>query len=149
MDSAAASGAHSSSEHPVSSSEGGRKHGGLFGGGKVKSGSVTPVGSTPPSNSPSFSSVNTAVTTIDEREEFGVGRATRTQQSVAEPTVVAPTPKKFKWFGAASSSKDKKNKVKTHNFREFSVLKFDRCDHCGDKMWGPGAACSGKPPVHF
>lgn len=113
----------------------------LFGS-KNKSGSVSQIGSGPPSNSPSFSSVNTAVTTIDERDEFG--RATKTQfkSEVAEP-VPAPASKKFKWFGAASSSKDKKNKVKTHNFKEFSVLKFDRCDHCGDKMWGPGAACNG------
>lgn len=31
-----------------------------------------------------------------------------------------------------------------HNFQQLSVLRFTRCDHCGDKMWGSQLRCTGK-----
>jgi regulator of replication initiation timing len=30
-----------------------------------------------------------------------------------------------------------------HNFQQLSVLRFTRCDHCGDKMWGSQLKCTG------
>ena len=30
-----------------------------------------------------------------------------------------------------------------HSFQQFSMLRFGRCDHCGDKMWGSQVRCSG------
>lgn len=29
-----------------------------------------------------------------------------------------------------------------HNFQQLSVLRFTRCDHCGDKMWGSQLRCT-------
>ncbi|KAG8884144.1 hypothetical protein FRB97_005127 [Tulasnella sp. 331] len=117
--------------------------GGMFGGanksGKL-GGHMTP-GSGLSSNSPSFSSVNTNMSSIDEKDELGrVYKASTARAEVAEP---APAPKKFKWFGGAmkSSDKDKKAKQKAHNFQQQNVLKFARCDQCGDKMWGTQAKC--------
>ena len=31
-----------------------------------------------------------------------------------------------------------------HNFQQLSVLRFTRCDHCGDKMWGSQLRCTGR-----
>ena len=31
-----------------------------------------------------------------------------------------------------------------HTFQQLSVLRFTRCDHCGDKMWGSQLRCSGE-----
>ncbi|KIY74283.1 RhoGAP-domain-containing protein [Cylindrobasidium torrendii FP15055 ss-10] len=30
-----------------------------------------------------------------------------------------------------------------HNFQQLSILRFTRCDHCGDKMWGSQLRCTG------
>jgi len=30
-----------------------------------------------------------------------------------------------------------------HNFQPMSLLRFTRCDHCGDKMWGSQLRCTG------
>ncbi|KAG6816966.1 hypothetical protein H0H87_001280 [Tephrocybe sp. NHM501043] len=29
-----------------------------------------------------------------------------------------------------------------HNFQQLSILRFTRCDHCGDKMWGSQLRCT-------
>ncbi|KAJ7072415.1 signal transducer [Mycena amicta] len=66
----------------------------------------------------------------------------------------APTPSKgrpvFKWPGsrvkeplAAPPPEPPKPKAQTaHNFQQLSVLRFTRCDHCGDKMWGSQLRCT-------
>jgi Rho-type GTPase-activating protein 1/2 len=33
-----------------------------------------------------------------------------------------------------------------HNFQQLTVLRFARCDHCGDKMWGTQLRCNGEYP---
>lgn len=132
---------------PISSNESGSiarpSKGGLFGKNKVYNGG--------PSNSTSFSSVNTGVTTIDEREEFT--RVPSNQKPLPQraetpasdsSTPVAKSGSKFKWFGGAYGSKEKKPKPKAHNFQQQNVMRFARCDHCGDKMWGAQLKCSGK-----
>lgn len=35
-----------------------------------------------------------------------------------------------------------------HNFQQLSVLRFTRCDHCGDKMWGSQLRCTSKLPFN-
>ena len=108
--------------------------GGIFGGGRMKN---------PPINSPSFSSANASITSIDERDEFG--RSSASMKHVVLPPVeaaAAPNKSKFKWFGVAKE-KEKKPKLKAHNFQHFNLLRFTRCDHCSDKMWGPQLRCSG------
>ena len=36
-----------------------------------------------------------------------------------------------------------------HNFQQLSILRFTRCDHCGDKMWGSQLRCTGECFSHF
>ncbi|KAF9263438.1 RhoGAP-domain-containing protein [Marasmius fiardii PR-910] len=56
-------------------------------------------------------------------------------------------PRFMKW--GVSRSKDPiappshaKRKLE-HNFQPLSLLRFTRCDHCGDKMWGSQLRCTG------
>ncbi|KAF8894145.1 hypothetical protein BD779DRAFT_1669623 [Infundibulicybe gibba] len=61
--------------------------------------------------------------------------------------------KKFKWPGSKakeaahpiSVSGSMENRAKTpidHNFQQISVLRFTRCDHCGDTLWGSQLRCT-------
>nr|GAT57619.1 signal transducer [Mycena chlorophos] len=67
----------------------------------------------------------------------------------------APTPSKgrpvFKWPGSKASRETvaqpitdppKPRSQSVHNFQQLSVLRFTRCDHCGDKMWGSQLRCT-------
>ncbi|KAJ7703285.1 hypothetical protein B0H17DRAFT_1194482 [Mycena rosella] len=64
----------------------------------------------------------------------------------------APTPSKgkfIKWPGsrtkesATAPAPDNRQKVSVaHNFQQLSVLRFTRCDHCSDKMWGSQLRCT-------
>lgn len=71
-----------------------------------------------------------------------------------DPELSTPSSKKFiKWGSKAkeivpiSTAPDQsKAKVHTeHTFQQLSVLRFTRCDQCGDKMWGSQLRCSSKP----
>ncbi|KAJ3524199.1 hypothetical protein NM688_g8603 [Phlebia brevispora] len=64
----------------------------------------------------------------------------------------APQPRKFmKWPGSKSQApKDAsvvvdvtkaKSRVE-HTFQQINLLRFTRCDHCGDKIWGSQFRCS-------
>jgi len=131
---------------PPSSSEATARHHGkgglpmLFGKNKASSNNSSNV----PSNSPSLSSVNTSMTLLEERDEFG-----RLGKGAHKTDLVEPVPaakQKFKWFGVAGGSKtekEKTKKLKAHNFQQQNVLRFARCDHCGDKMWGTQLKCTG------
>ena len=33
-----------------------------------------------------------------------------------------------------------------HNFQQLTILRFARCDHCGDKMWGTQLRCNSEYP---
>ncbi|GLB37138.1 putative protein kinase C conserved region 1 (C1) domains (Cysteine-rich domains) [Lyophyllum shimeji] len=56
-------------------------------------------------------------------------------------------PKFMKWghkakdIVAPSASVDRKAGLE-HNFQQLSILRFTRCDHCGDKMWGSQLRCT-------
>ena len=65
----------------------------------------------------------------------------------------APVKAKFKWPGTkakdlvspAFNTESNKGKAQfEHNFQQLSVLRFTRCDHCSDKMWGSQLRCTGK-----
>ncbi|KAG8984594.1 hypothetical protein FRB90_005212, partial [Tulasnella sp. 427] len=120
----------------------------IFGGGakgmKSSAASIATMGSGgAPSNSPSYSSVNTAISSVDE-VEFGARVVTTTKGVYQHAKEILPEPapakgSKFKWFGGAA----KKQKQKAHNFAAVNILRFARCEHCNDKMWGPQFRCQG------
>ena len=63
-------------------------------------------------------------------------------------------PKKFmKWPGGRSketltaSQQGDRRAVIEHNFQQLSILRFTRCEHCGDKMWGSQLRCTSKSSV--
>lgn len=69
-------------------------------------------------------------------------------------------PKFLKWHGKASRehlvkepainivppemTQLKPRSIKEHVFQQFGALRFARCDHCGDKMWGSHLRCTGR-----
>lgn len=65
-------------------------------------------------------------------------------------------PKVFKWPGskapkeasstslASQNTENGKGKALDHMFQQLNVLRFTRCDHCADKMWGSQYRCSGE-----
>ncbi|KAL0575599.1 Rho-type gtpase-activating protein [Marasmius crinis-equi] len=71
-----------------------------------------------------------------------------------EPRGKDGTPSKGPRFGMKWGSRSKDpiishshsdNKMKgklEHNFQPLSLLRFTRCDHCGDKMWGSQLRCA-------
>ena len=96
------------------------------------------------------SSTSGSSTTHDETHE---SRYMRTPRS--EIDLHTPAKPKFKWPGSKArelvspSPSMETNKGKTHiehNFQQLSVLRFTRCDHCGDKMWGSQLRCTGALP---
>jgi len=71
----------------------------------------------------------------------------------SQPEFSTPAKGKFKWPGSKPkemaspmSYQDhivRKSPHREHNFQQLSVLRFARCDHCGDKMWGSQLRCTG------
>ena len=66
--------------------------------------------------------------------------------------ITTPAKGKIKWpmskrnmvVSPTASMETSKGKAHIeHNFQQLSVLRFTRCDHCGDKMWGSQLRCSG------
>ncbi|THU95345.1 RhoGAP-domain-containing protein [Dendrothele bispora CBS 962.96] len=65
------------------------------------------------------------------------------------PETEVPTPSKgrlLKWGVSrpkeVAPSSGKLGRME-HNFQPMSLLRFTRCDHCGDKMWGSQLRCTG------
>ncbi|KAJ7647409.1 RhoGAP-domain-containing protein [Roridomyces roridus] len=62
----------------------------------------------------------------------------------------APTPSKgkfIKWPGsrakeAVPAPEPRQKTPMAHNFQQLSILRFTRCDHCADKMWGSQLRCT-------
>jgi hypothetical protein len=71
----------------------------------------------------------------------------------SQPEFSTPAKGKFKWPGSKPkeltsplSHQDqlvRKAVHREHNFQQLSVLRFARCDYCGDKMWGSQLRCTG------
>jgi Rho-type GTPase-activating protein 1/2 len=99
---------------------------------------------------PSLSSSTSGSSTI--YEDFNVDpRYNRVQKTDTD----MPTPSKgkfIKWPGSRAKEatspptfSERKMHLE-HNFQQLSILRFTRCDHCGDKMWGSQLRCTGE---HF
>ncbi|KAJ1304403.1 hypothetical protein OPQ81_005552 [Rhizoctonia solani] len=110
--------------------------------------------------SASVSSMGTAATastsTISIPEDRDRERDSREDvKRVQEPTTTSSSAKGgFKWLkgkpgqgskstaASANAQAERPKGFKEHNFVQQSVLRFSRCDQCGDKMWGMQMRCS-------
>ncbi|KAJ3518786.1 hypothetical protein NMY22_g13507 [Coprinellus aureogranulatus] len=103
---------------------------------------------------PSLSASTSSSSTIYEEQVDS--RPMKVPGTTMEAPAPAKTNKFMKWPG---SSKPKEPAVTVpavnggvefskgkahieHNFQQLSVLRFTRCDHCGDKMWGSQLKCT-------
>ncbi|KAF9049694.1 hypothetical protein BJ165DRAFT_1525038 [Panaeolus papilionaceus] len=98
------------------------------------------------------SSVNSLSTTSTAHEDSQDTKTLKVQRQESELHTPAKPPK-FKWPGskpkeAIASSPSSHVEVSRgkahieHNFQQLSILRFTRCDHCGDKMWGSQLRCT-------
>jgi Rho-type GTPase-activating protein 1/2 len=88
-------------------------------------------------------STNTSLTT-DESSDSKFVKVQKPDQTDAPATLRG----KFKWRmkqeqAATVSPGGDKRRMKQHVFQQISVLRFTRCDHCGEKLWGSQARCTG------
>lgn len=87
-----------------------------------------------------------STTTLVEESEARFNKASRPEIADSLPSTLKSA--KFKWPMARGrdpsvSSIDQKGKGRVaHSFNQTSVLRFTRCDHCGDKLWGSQFRCS-------
>lgn len=94
---------------------------------------------------PSLSSSTSASSTIYEDGPLENRYMKPQGQGIDQPT---PAKKFMKWPGSRSKeilsapAPSDKKAVLEHNFQQLSVLRFTRCDHCGDKMWGSQLRCT-------
>lgn len=98
---------------------------------------------------PSLSSSTSGSSTV--YEDSSESRHIKAMNSQAEFST--PAKGKFKWPGSRSKEvvapmsqyeTPRKTSNLEHNFQQLSVLRFARCDHCGDKMWGSQLRCTGR-----
>jgi hypothetical protein len=116
------------------------------------------LSSTPTSGSISSSTVFSDERFIGEDPRYGKGAKSDSEMSGVN------TLRKFPWFkgkentaGGRDNSAlatrmqmtlvappppEKPKPMLRHNFQQQSVLRFARCDHCGDKMWGTQLRCA-------
>lgn len=87
-----------------------------------------------------------STTTLVEESEAKFSKASRPEIPDSMPSTLKSA--KFKWpmgrgRDPSLSSIDQKGKGRVaHSFNQTSVLRFTRCDHCGDKLWGSQFRCS-------
>ncbi|KAG2074706.1 RhoGAP-domain-containing protein [Suillus decipiens] len=112
----------------------------------------------PQSDFPSMSSslnglAAPSTTTLVEESGAKFIKAGRPEMPDSMPSTLKSA--KFKWPMARGrdpslSSIDQKGKGRVaHSFNQTSVLRFTRCDHCGDKLWGSQFRCSGMSFCHI
>jgi hypothetical protein len=102
---------------------------------------------------PSLSSSTSGSSTVYEDSNVDP-RYMRVQKTDTE--MHTPSKGKFiKWPGSRAKEafsppafSEKKMHLE-HNFQQLSILRFTRCDHCGDKMWGSQLRCTGEYCYHF
>lgn len=104
-----------------------------------------------PSLAPSLSTSTSSSSTI--YEDQGDNRYMKLPAGTGNE-MQTPAKNKFKWPGskvkdmvsppANAGVEFSKGKAHIeHNFQQLSVLRFTRCDQCGDKMWGSQLKCTG------
>ncbi|KAF9478638.1 RhoGAP-domain-containing protein [Pholiota conissans] len=95
---------------------------------------------------PLSTSTSASSTVYDENQESKL-RAPRPDNEL----LITPAKGKFKWPGMkkdmanSPASIAEMNRGKAHiehNFQQTSVLRFTRCDHCGDTLWGSQLRCA-------
>jgi hypothetical protein len=92
-----------------------------------------------PGMQPSFSTSTASSTTLSASDDLS-GPSGRSHKHDG-----APRHGKFKWKGKRDAlSTNKAPGRLEHAFQQLSVLRFTRCDHCNDKMWGSQLRCSGE-----
>jgi Rho-type GTPase-activating protein 1/2 len=80
------------------------------------------------------------------------GKSTKAQKHDT-PEFPTPSSKRnfIKWPGSKAKeitqptsdhNSTKAKPASEHVFQQYSLLRFTRCDHCGDKMWGSQVRCS-------
>ena len=101
-----------------------------------------------PGMQPSFSTSTNSSAALSDESHTSLGKS---HKNPPEMTSSLARPGKFKWKG--SKTRDPSSVVvadhkapgrREHMFQQLSVLRFTRCDHCGDKMWGSQLRCSGE-----
>lgn len=109
------------------------------------------------SNSPSMSSIATTTTLLEVNQE-DAGRSSRNGRPDGVEQAI-PSRNKFKWYKSSKgpeamtasaslpkplSAQPEKSKPRPshdgvqreHIFQQHTILRFSRCEHCGDKLWG-------------
>jgi hypothetical protein len=95
-----------------------------------------------PSLSASTSGSSTTLTILDDPDRYM--KQPKQDQDLH-------TTRKLKWPGsrtkastphAAAHEFNRSKGQLDHNFQQVSVLRFTRCDHCGDKLWGSQLRCT-------
>lgn len=101
----------------------------------------------PPQQVPAVTSLPSVNTPSYPGEEESRGKGNqRADNDASTPS------KKFKWPGYKGKDTSQtyinelaKNKPRLeHKFTQMSILRFTRCDRCGDKMWGSQLRCNRK-----
>ena len=98
---------------------------------------------------PSLSSSTSGSSTV----YYDGSESTHMKVLTSPPEFSTPAKGKFKWPGSkpkevVSPGSHQENTTRKpvhgeHNFQQISILRFARCDHCGDKMWGSQLRCTG------
>ncbi|KAG6896429.1 hypothetical protein C0992_008304 [Termitomyces sp. T32_za158] len=92
-------------------------------------------------------SSSTSSTLHDETMDL---RLPKIQKSESDHTSSKPKFMNMKWgsrpkeltSSQAAAVAERKIAPIPHNFQQLSILRFTRCDHCGDKMWGSQLRCT-------
>lgn len=97
-----------------------------------------------PALAPSLSASTSGSSTLAVHED-----ADKFIRPPKQDTDMHTTPRKIKWIGShkpklAASTQDvqRTRGHSDHNFQQVSVLRFTRCDQCGDKLWGSQLRCT-------
>ncbi|KAF9461310.1 hypothetical protein BDZ94DRAFT_1264138 [Collybia nuda] len=95
----------------------------------------------PPSLSASTSGSSTAHEDNIEPGRMGVPKTNLEQHTPSKGGGFRKWGSKAKGVLSPPAASDRKAHQE-HNFQQLSVLRFTRCDHCGDKMWGSQLRCT-------
>lgn len=107
---------------------------------------------------PTLSTTTSTLTSVSSGGTYSEDREDpRYMKGAKSDSEASGNTKKFAWFkgmqinpaawaGASFTNApvppEKPKVLLRHNFQQQSVLRFARCDHCGDKMWGTQLRCS-------
>lgn len=105
---------------------------------------------TPSTTASTLASMSSNGTYSDDRDDARYGKGAKSDSEASGNTL-----RKFAWFkgmqinpvawtspSSGPTPPEKPKVLLRHNFQQQSVLRFARCDHCGDKMWGTQLRCS-------